>query len=127
MNSAIVNPQAHRNRLVFALAAVILTTAALWFTHRSVTVKQTTWEDVRAEAKAGGYSLIGTDELKKLHEKGFQNTLVADTRQEWEYRTGHIPGAINFPMEPTWWSRVSSGGRLEVALGSDKNRRIIFY
>ena len=34
-----------------------------------------------------------------------QQPMLIDTRQDWEYRTGHIQGAINFPMEPTWWSR----------------------
>jgi len=50
-----------------------------------------------------------------------------DTRQEWEYRTGHIRGAVNFPMEPTWLSRWRKKNALAQLLGADKNRTIVFY
>jgi rhodanese-related sulfurtransferase len=50
-----------------------------------------------------------------------------DTRQEWEYRTGHIKGAVNFPMEPTWLSRWQKKGDLAALLGTDKGQPIVFY
>jgi rhodanese-related sulfurtransferase len=50
-----------------------------------------------------------------------------DTRQEWEYRTGHIDGAVNFPMEPTGWARWRNRGPMETFLGPDKERGIVFY
>jgi rhodanese-related sulfurtransferase len=50
-----------------------------------------------------------------------------DTRQEWEYRTGHLKGALNFPIEPTWFSRWRNQKPLEAFLGPDKNRFIVFY
>jgi rhodanese-related sulfurtransferase len=50
-----------------------------------------------------------------------------DTRQEWEYRTGHIKKAVNFPIEPTWLSRWRKKSALETFLGPDKNRLIVFY
>ena len=53
--------------------------------------------------------------------------LLVDTRQEWEYRSGHIRGALNFPLEPTWISRWRNKGALEKFLGPDKNRFIVFY
>jgi rhodanese-related sulfurtransferase len=53
--------------------------------------------------------------------------LLVDTRQEWEYRSGHIRGATNFPIEPTWWSRWRKAGALEAVLGPDKDRLIVFY
>jgi rhodanese-related sulfurtransferase len=53
--------------------------------------------------------------------------LLVDTRQEWEYRTGHIKGALNFPMEPTWMSRWRNKGALENFLGPDKERYLVFY
>ena len=114
-------------RALLALIAIISTVAALWFTNRSVTPRQATWEDVAVEAKMGGYKLISTDELWERYRKNPASLLVVDTRQEWEYRTGHIKGAVNFPMEPTWLSRWRKKGALETFLGSDKNRFIVFY
>ena len=109
------------------LIAIAVTVGALWFTNRSVTPKKATWEDVVTEAEMGGYKLISTDELWERYSKNPDSLLVVDTRQEWEYRTGHSKGAVNFPMEPTWWSRWQKKGDLEVLLGSDKDRSIVFY
>ena len=80
-----------------------------------------------AEAESGGYRLMDTARLRKHYERGFEDVLVVDTRQEWEFRTGHIPGAINFSMEPTWWSRLRSRAALEKAMGPDRNRVLVFY
>jgi hypothetical protein len=110
-----------------ALVAVLLTVGALWLTNRAVTPRQATWDDVLAEAKAGGYKIITTEELSERYRKEADNLLVVDTRQDWEYRTGHIKGAVIFPMEPTAWSRWRKGPALDTFLGPDKNRTIIFY
>jgi hypothetical protein len=110
-----------------ALAAVIFTVGALWFTHRAVTPKQATWDDVLVEAKTGGYKIITTEELAKRYQKNPEILFLVDTRQEWEYRTGHLEGAVNFSIEPTWWSRWRSASALETFLGPDKERTIIFY
>jgi hypothetical protein len=110
-----------------ALVAVLLTVGALWFTNRAVTPKQATWDDVLAEAKAGGYKIITTEDLSDRYRKDAGGLLLVDTRQEWEYRTGHLKGAVIFPMEPTAWSRWRKAPALETFLGPDKNRTIIFY
>jgi hypothetical protein len=110
-----------------ALAAVIITIGALWFTNRAVTPKQATWDDVLAEAKTGGYQIITTEDLAARYRKEPQSLLLVDTRQEWEYRTGHLKGAVNFSMEPTWWSRWRNASALETFLGPDKERSIVFY
>jgi 3-mercaptopyruvate sulfurtransferase SseA len=110
-----------------ALAAVIITATALWFTSRAVAPRQATWEDVQAEAKTGGYRILTTEELADRYRKDPSSLLLVDTRQEWEYRTGHIPGALNFPMEPTWWARWRKAGDLEAFLGPDKKRNAVFY
>ncbi len=112
---------------LIAFLAVLVTVGALWFTNRAVTPRQATWDDVLAEAKAGGYKIITTDELSERYQKDAKSLLLVDTRQEWEYRTGHLLGAVNFPMEPTWWSRWRKASALETFLGPDKNRTIIFY
>jgi hypothetical protein len=110
-----------------ALAAVTITAASVWFVHRSVEPKQTTWDEVLAEAKAGGYRIITTEEVAGWYRKDPSGLLLVDTRQEWEFRTGHIEGALNFPIEPTWWARRRRAGELKAFLGPDQGRTLVFY
>jgi 3-mercaptopyruvate sulfurtransferase SseA len=112
---------------LLALITIAVTVGALWFTNGSVTPTEATWADVEAEAKMGDYKLISIDELWERYRKNADSMLVVDTRQAWEYRSGHIKGAVNFPMEPTWFSRWKKKGALETFLGPDKDRSIIFY
>jgi predicted sulfurtransferase len=114
-------------KALLAFVAIAITVAALWFTNRSVTPNEATWEDVRREAKLGGYHLIDTAGLWKRYSKNSDSLLLVDTRQEWEYRAGYIKGAVNFPMEPTWWSRWRKASDLKAFLGNDKDRAIVFY
>jgi hypothetical protein len=110
-----------------ALAAAVLTLSVLWYLNRPVTVKEATWEDVKAEAQSGGYRLITTAELAMRSRQDAGKLLLVDTRQDWEYRSGHIQGAVNFPLEPTAWSRWRSQGRLAALLGPDRDRLVVFY
>lgn len=110
-----------------AFVAVLLTVGALWFTNRAVTPKQATWDDVLAEGKNGGYGIITTEALSERYQKDANSLLLVDTRQEWEFRTGHLKGAVNFPIEPTWWSRWRKASALETFLGQDKASTVIFY
>ena len=114
-------------RMSLAFVALVVTIGPLWLANRPVPQVEVTWEDVLTEAQDGGYRLIPVEELWKHYQKDPENLLLADTRQDWEYRTGHIKGALHFPMEPTRWARWSRKGALEAFLGSDKNRFIIFY
>lgn len=117
----------NRKTIILAIVAVVLVIGSLWFTNRVVTPKEATWEDVLAEAKAGGYRIIKTQDLWDRYQKDTTGILLVDTRQEWEYRTGHIQGAVNFPIEPTWYSRWRKEKPLKAFLGTDKNRFIVFY
>lgn len=117
----------NKQTTVVAIVAVLITAGALWYSHRSVPPAQATWDDVLAEGRAGGYRIVTTEELSERYRKDPGSMLLVDTRQEWEYRTGHIKGAVNFPMEPTAWSRWRKASALEDFLGPDKNRTIIFY
>ena len=117
----------NKKTALMALAAVVLTVGALWFTNRASSPRQATWDAVLAEARSGGYRLITTDDLSERIRKDSKSLLLVDTRQEWEYRTGHLEGALNFPMEPTWWSRWHKASALEAFLGPDKDRTVIFY
>ncbi|MCF8128706.1 MAG: rhodanese-like domain-containing protein [Deltaproteobacteria bacterium] len=118
------------NRFKTTLMAVIvllITVGFLWFNNRTLTPKKATHEDVIAEAKDGGYQLIDAKQLQEVYDQNPKGFLLSDTRQEWEYRSGHIKGALNFPMEPTWFSRWRKKDALQKLLGPDKNRFIVFY
>jgi predicted sulfurtransferase len=117
----------NRKTTFIALMAVLLTVGALWFTNRAVTPKQATWDDVLQEAKAGSYKIITTEELSGRYQKDADSLLLVDTRQEWEFRTGHLKGAVNFPIEPTMWSQWRKASALETLLGPNKDRTVIFY
>ena len=113
--------------ILLAIVAMVIVIGVLWFTNRAVTPKEATWEDVLAEGKHGGYRIIKTQDLWERYQKDPNSILLVDTRQEWEYRTGHIKGASNFPVEPTWWSRWRKEKPLQTFLGPDKTRFIVFY
>jgi 3-mercaptopyruvate sulfurtransferase SseA len=113
--------------LILTTLAVAAALGALWWTNAAVTPKEATWDDVLSEAESGGYRIITTEELGAKYSKNPDELLLVDTRQEWEYRTGHIKGAVNFPMEPTGWSRWRKADALKALLGSDKDRQVIFY
>ena len=83
--------------------------------------------DVRDEAERGGYRLITTDELWDIVKGDPAGVLLVDTRQDWEYAAGHIKGAVNFPMEPTWLARLTKRGELEQLLGQERQKHIVFY
>jgi hypothetical protein len=114
-------------KALLALVAVVITIGYLWHANRVITPKEATWNEVLSEARQGGYRIIDTEALWDRYQKNPETMLIVDTRQEWEYRTGHIIGALNFPIEPTWMSRWRSKGALEKFLGPDKNRFIVFY
>ncbi len=84
-------------------------------------------EDVRAEAVRGGYRLIDLEELRGRLEREPERLLLVDTRQDWEYRTGHIPNSVNFSFEPTRWSRLKNRWALAKVLGAEKTRPVVFY
>ena len=113
-------------RNVLPIAAIVVTIGALWLAHRPVPPREATWADVTAESEQGGYRIITTEALWQLQGTD-RRLLVVDTRQPWEYRAGHIRGAANFPMEPTWWARWRKARALERFLGPDKERAIVFY
>jgi 3-mercaptopyruvate sulfurtransferase SseA len=117
----------NRRTTFLALAAVILTLGALWYIHRPVIVPETTLAEVETEAARGGYRLMTTEALAELYRQQRDKVLLVDTRQDWEYRSGHIEGSVNFPLEPTAWSQWRSQDRLAALLGADRNRLVVFY
>jgi hypothetical protein len=117
-----------QNRLTIAPALVAFFWTALLFGGAlPVRCAEPSWENAQAEAERGGYRLITTDELWERYQEGGENLLLIDTRQDWEYRTGHIAGAVHFSMEPTWRARWLSRRPLRKLLGHDKEIPLVFY
>ena len=115
------------SRLWIALIAVLATLTVVWGVNRPPAVIEATMDDVRAEANAGGYRLIDIEELSKLYQSRRDQIRLIDTRQEWEYRSGHIAGAVVFPMEPTWRARWLKKNDLKAFLGQDSGKNFVFY
>ena len=97
--------------------------AVLWYQQPSAS----STADIQAEAHRGGYQLVDMSGLRELYQKADSKILLVDTRQDWEYHAGHIKGALNFSMEPTWLARLTQRGALEQFLGADKTKTIVFY
>lgn len=114
-------------KTILALLAIAATIGSLWLTKGAMAPKKATWDDVKLEASKGGYRLISTDDLWKIYDQNRDVMLIVDTRQPWEYRSGHIQGAVNFPMESTWLARWRKKGALGRLLGEDKGRALVFY
>jgi hypothetical protein len=118
----------HRRTVSRALSALALLVSMLLLPRLALPdVGAPVPDEVRAEAAHGGYRLINLGELRGRLEREPGRLLLVDTRQDWEYRIGHLPGAINFSFEPTLWSRLKNRSALREALGADKTRPLVFY
>ena len=114
--------------IIMTLIAVMAALGALWFTNGAVTPKEATWDDVLAEAKNGGYRIITTKELGAAYIRRTPMSFFWWTpARSGSTAPGTSSGAINFPMEPTWWSRWRKADALKELLGPDKDRKVIFY
>ena len=116
-----------KKSLFLLLPSFLILTGVLFISGYAQPPKQAMWEDVQGEARIGGYRLITTEILWEKHQENPAGIFLVDTRRPWEYRSGHIKGAFNFPMEPTWLARIQRRGALKDFLGPDKNRFIVFY
>ena len=109
------------------LTTVTLLGAAWWWRRRASAPREVDWPEVMAEAETGGYGLISTEEMANRYRRDPQSLLLVDTRSEGEYRAGHIQGAVNLPLAPTWWGRWRSRRLLAAILEPDKERLMVFY
>ncbi len=113
--------------LVLTLLVALCAIGAFWLTDSAVTPQEATWDQAVRDAKQGKYQLLHTDEIRQLIEEAPHKMLLVDTRDEEDFRAGHIPGAINHPIAQTSWSRWGEQRRLGTVLGQDKSRFVAFY
>ena len=111
--------------LAFILAAAVIVPA--WLRRRAAPLRGVDGQDLLASARQGGYELMLTSELAAACRQNPESFLLVDTREVEEYRTGHIRGAVNFPLKPTRWARWLAGKALAELLGPDKHRGVVFY
>ena len=98
------------------LIIVLMISAAFAFNASLALAKDMTAKDLVAEAKKNIAS-ISVSDAKALLDKG--GVTFLDCREPKEYKSGHIPGAVNVPR-----------GLLEFKIGKkipDKNAQIIMY
>jgi predicted sulfurtransferase len=86
------------------------------------------WPSALAEAQKDGYALTTPQEIQNLYTSG-DNFFMVDVRPDYEFKTGHLPGAKNF--------EIDLGDRLDLKpqkadgfrkiLGTDKSRLIVIY
>jgi len=96
------------------------------------------WEKIaiglQQQTAAGGYRLVGTEELKVWIDAK-KDLLIVDTMPyEDSYKKEHVPGARQFlfPIpDMKTWNAKETGGKSEQEfvqlLGPDKNRPIVIY
>jgi hypothetical protein len=114
--------------LLLGLAvSLMLVARSLWLFNRHRLMGIPSWEEMLAEAEAGGYRLINTWELAALERDDTVPTLLVDTRRTRDYRSGHIPGAVNFHLITTWWGKLLARRSFARLLGTDRDRILVFY
>lgn len=59
---------------------------------------------LQRQADAGGYGLLAPDEAWRRVQAG--SLSVVDVRDAPHFEAGHVPGALCFPLPPTWVARL---------------------
>ena len=113
--------------LLWGAAGAVLVWLGLRLFHRYRPPQPASWDKVLAAAQQGGYRLITTTELARRYRENPADLWLVDTREPGEFALGHIPGAVNFPLLPTWRARRRARKPLAKLLGPDKHRGVVFY
>nr|WP_029895895.1 rhodanese-like domain-containing protein [Desulfohalovibrio reitneri] len=86
------------------------------------------WDDAQRQAERHGYHLIDTPALRKLL-AGDPDALLLDVRPDYEYRAGHIPGAVNMSFDLAEADRLPKEKKEDFRdlLGCDLKRPVVVY
>ena len=86
------------------------------------------WPDTQKRAEAAGYKLINLLELQALMQSE-KEVVLLDVRPDYEYREGHMPGALNFEFHLGHRSGLATerAEALKSLLGEDRDRLVVAY
>ena len=86
------------------------------------------WPSALAESQKDGYALTTPEEIQSLYASGNEFSMV-DVRPDYEFKTGHLPGAKNFEIDlgDRLDLKLQKADAFKKVLGADKNRGIVIY
>lgn len=86
------------------------------------------FEDARRTAERDGYTVLTTDALRELMRTD-PTVLLVDARFPYEYEAGHIPGAVNMPVDLRDRGDLPPERRKAFTdvFGEEKGRPIVIY
>ena len=86
------------------------------------------FQRAREEAERDGYRVVTTEGLRELLRTD-PSVLLVDARFAYEYKAGHIPGAVNLPVDLRDRSDLPPERRKAFTdiLGEEKGRPIVIY
>jgi len=86
------------------------------------------WESAEIVARQEGYRLVTPEQLRALYRSN-KNFLIVDVRPDYQFRSGHLPKAVQMEFDPgdRYSLKPDKRTRFERVLGPDKNREIIIY
>ena len=86
------------------------------------------FQRARQEAEIDGYTVLTTEALRELLRTD-PTVLLIDARFAYEYEAGHIPGAVNLPVDLRDRGDLPPERRkiFTDVLGEDKGRPIVIY
>ena len=86
------------------------------------------WPTALAEAQKDGYTLTTPEDVQNLYCSG-TSYLIVDVRPDYEFNTGHLPGAKNFEIDlgDRFDLKPHKADAFKTVRGSDKHRKIVIY
>ncbi len=81
-----------------------------------------------SDAKASGFKLVTTSELKKMLDEGKKLTIISTLPVEEDKTLGVIPGALSAPL-PKTEKELTQADKVNLlkVVGSDKEKEIVVY
>jgi len=79
---------------------------------------------VASVGMAQGLRMVSVDDLNRALSN--PRTFVIDVRTPQEYAAGHVPGAVNWPLQQieSWWSRVPKDRVVYVKCNTQNRSRV---
>lgn len=115
-----------KNKAVVFMVMVFMAVAALLADRAGA--EEAWWEDSIATAGKHGYHVVDQKGLEKLLTQT-PPPLTIDVRPDYEFRGGHIPGAVNleFDLGDNLQLHADKQQRFLTLAGPDRERQIVIY